>query len=127
MALAAGAWPVVVAAVLASIIAAFLYVRVIKVMRPHAASDPDLRRRFREEARIATRLKHPNICAIHDVHLGDPATASYGRTRSYRRDYLDAGYARLADEAQVVPGRGRIRVIVGELLEQTLLIRHGSG
>ena len=30
--LAAGAWPVVVAAVLASIIAAFLYVRVIKVM-----------------------------------------------------------------------------------------------
>lgn len=31
-ALAAGAWPVVVAAVLASIIAAFLYIRVIKVM-----------------------------------------------------------------------------------------------
>ncbi len=32
VALAAGAWPVVVAAVLASIVAAFLYVRVIKVM-----------------------------------------------------------------------------------------------
>src|SRR6478609_8749862 len=32
VALAAGAWPVVVAAVIASIIAAFLYVRVIKVM-----------------------------------------------------------------------------------------------
>ena len=32
VALAAGAWPVVVAAVLASIIAAFLYIRVIKVM-----------------------------------------------------------------------------------------------
>ena len=32
VALAAGAWPVVIAAVLASIVAAFLYVRVIKVM-----------------------------------------------------------------------------------------------
>ena len=31
--------------------------------------------------------------------IGDPATASYGRTRSYRSDYLDAGYARLAHEA----------------------------
>lgn len=31
--------------------------------------------------------------------VGDPATASFGRTRSYRRDYLDPGYARLADEA----------------------------
>ena len=46
-------------------------IRVIKVMRPHTASDPDLRRRFREEARIATRLKHPNICSIHDFAVDD--------------------------------------------------------
>ena len=31
--------------------------------------------------------------------IGDPATASFGRTRSYRKDYLDPVYARLADEA----------------------------
>jgi glycine/D-amino acid oxidase-like deaminating enzyme len=31
--------------------------------------------------------------------IGDPATASYGRTRSFRNDYLDATYARLAHEA----------------------------
>ena len=31
--------------------------------------------------------------------MGDPATASFGRTRSYRSDYLDATYARLAHEA----------------------------
>ncbi len=31
--------------------------------------------------------------------LGDPMTASFGRTRSYRSDYLDPGYARLAREA----------------------------
>jgi glycine/D-amino acid oxidase-like deaminating enzyme len=32
--------------------------------------------------------------------VGDPMTASFGRTRSYRCDYLDPVYARLAREAQ---------------------------
>src|SRR5436190_1739954 len=31
--------------------------------------------------------------------IGDPMTASYGRTRSFRNDYLDPAYARLAHEA----------------------------
>ena len=31
--------------------------------------------------------------------IGDPATASFGRTRSFRSDYLDPHYARLAQEA----------------------------
>ena len=31
--------------------------------------------------------------------IGDPLTASYGRTRSFRNDYLDPTYARLAHEA----------------------------
>ena len=31
--------------------------------------------------------------------IGDPMTASFGRTRSFRNDYLDATYARLAHEA----------------------------
>jgi glycine/D-amino acid oxidase-like deaminating enzyme len=39
------------------------------------------------------------VAVLERGRLGDPATASYGRTRSYRRDYLDAGYVRLADEA----------------------------
>jgi len=39
------------------------------------------------------------VAVLERGQVGDPATASYGRTRSYRRDYLDAGYARLADEA----------------------------
>ena len=39
------------------------------------------------------------MAVLERGRVGDPATASYGRTRSYRRDYLDAGYARLADEA----------------------------
>jgi sarcosine oxidase len=39
------------------------------------------------------------VAVLERGHIGDPATASYGRTRSYRRDYLDATYTRLADEA----------------------------
>jgi glycine/D-amino acid oxidase-like deaminating enzyme len=34
--------------------------------------------------------------------IGDPMTASFGRTRSYRKDYLDPVYARLADEAMTL-------------------------
>jgi glycine/D-amino acid oxidase-like deaminating enzyme len=43
--------------------------------------------------------QHERVMVVEKGRVGDPATASFGRTRSYRRDYLDAGYARLADEA----------------------------
>jgi glycine/D-amino acid oxidase-like deaminating enzyme len=46
----------------------------------------------------AARQGHA-VTVIEKGRIGDPATASFGRTRSYRRDYLDAGYVRLADEA----------------------------
>ena len=39
------------------------------------------------------------VAVLERGRIGDPATASFGRTRSYRRDYLDPLYARLADEA----------------------------
>src|SRR5215212_2553998 len=39
------------------------------------------------------------VTVLERGRVGDPATASYGRTRSFRNDYLDAGYARLAHEA----------------------------
>src|SRR5215471_11286565 len=50
-------------------------IRVIKVMRPHARADPDLRRRFVDEAKMATRLNHPNLCTIHDFAVDEDATA----------------------------------------------------
>jgi glycine/D-amino acid oxidase-like deaminating enzyme len=40
-----------------------------------------------------------SVTVLEAGRIGDPATASFGRTRSYRRDYLDATYVRLADEA----------------------------
>jgi glycine/D-amino acid oxidase-like deaminating enzyme len=39
------------------------------------------------------------VVVLEQGRIGDPATASYGRTRSYRNDYLDPTYVRLAHEA----------------------------
>jgi sarcosine oxidase len=39
------------------------------------------------------------VVVLEQGRVGDPMTASYGRTRSFRNDYLDTTYARLAHEA----------------------------
>jgi sarcosine oxidase len=39
------------------------------------------------------------VVVLERGRIGDPMTASYSRTRSFRSDYLDATYARLAHEA----------------------------
>jgi sarcosine oxidase len=39
------------------------------------------------------------VVILERGRVGDPMTASYSRTRSFRNDYLDAAYARLAHEA----------------------------
>ena len=40
------------------------------------------------------------VTVIDRSQVGDPATASFGLTRSVRNDYRDAEYARLAFEAR---------------------------
>ncbi len=39
------------------------------------------------------------VTVLEQGRVGDPMTASFGRTRSFRNDYLDEDYARLAHEA----------------------------
>ncbi len=39
----------------------------LKVIRPERRLDHDTRRRFLREARMLSRIKHPNICQIHDL------------------------------------------------------------
>jgi glycine/D-amino acid oxidase-like deaminating enzyme len=39
------------------------------------------------------------VVVLERGRIGDPMTASYGRTRSFRNDYLDDTYARFAHEA----------------------------
>jgi len=46
-------------------------VRVIKVMRPHLAEDPVLRKRFIREAKTATRLDHANLARVYDFTMDE--------------------------------------------------------
>jgi serine/threonine-protein kinase len=46
----------------------------IKVLRPHFARTPEIAQRFRSEIKLARRVRHPNVCAIHE----------YGETNGVR-------------------------------------------
>ena len=43
----------------------------IKVLPAHLSSDPDLHRRFEQEAKSISALQHPNICVVHDIGRQD--------------------------------------------------------
>ncbi|MEM7355947.1 MAG: serine/threonine-protein kinase, partial [Acidobacteriota bacterium] len=50
-------------------------IRVIKVMRAGLKGDEDLEKRFFQEARVASRLRHPNVAQLFDFTLDDDGTA----------------------------------------------------
>jgi serine/threonine protein kinase len=43
----------------------------IKVIKPKAIADPDRLRRFRNEAKAASSIRHPNIVAVREVGAGE--------------------------------------------------------
>lgn len=43
----------------------------IKMIHPHIASDPQFVQMFLNEARLAARLDHPNLCSVHDFGESD--------------------------------------------------------
>jgi serine/threonine protein kinase len=46
-------------------------VRVVKVMRPHLAEDEVLQARFLREAKVAVKLRHPNLAQIYDFTVDE--------------------------------------------------------
>jgi serine/threonine protein kinase len=50
-------------------------IRVVKVIRPHLASMAELKRRFVREAKLASRLRHPNIAQLYDFAIEEGANA----------------------------------------------------
>jgi serine/threonine-protein kinase len=86
-------------------------IRVVKVMKPGIIADADLKRRFIEEARTATRLKHPNICTIHDFAIDESGMA-----------YLVMEYIDGASVSEVLKLHGRPPLpLVLEIAHQSLL------
>src|SRR5437763_3113912 len=49
-------------------------IRVIKLMRSTIATDPAAHDRFVREARLATKIHHPNVAALHDFSTLDDGT-----------------------------------------------------
>src|SRR5580700_8161170 len=43
----------------------------VKCMHPHLAEDPEFRAMFLDEARLAARIRHPNVVSTIDVGSGD--------------------------------------------------------
>jgi serine/threonine-protein kinase len=43
----------------------------VKVLRSDLVSAPDMARRFRTEIKLARRVRHPNVCAIHEYGQQD--------------------------------------------------------
>ncbi len=52
-------------------------VRVIKVMRPQLVTDEELKDRFLREARLATRIRHPNIAHLYDCIVDEEDGTAY--------------------------------------------------
>ncbi len=42
----------------------------IKVLRAHFGSTPEIAHRFRSEIKLARKVRHPNVCAIHEYGEG---------------------------------------------------------
>jgi tRNA A-37 threonylcarbamoyl transferase component Bud32 len=69
----------------------------IKVLRPHFARTPEIAQRFRSEIKLARRVRHPNVCAIHE----------YGETNGVRyisMEFVDG--MNLRRRIQEAPGLG---------------------
>jgi serine/threonine protein kinase len=50
-------------------------VRVIKMMRPQLDADAEFKARFIREARVAIKLRHPNVAHLYDFTMGDDDVA----------------------------------------------------
>jgi tetratricopeptide (TPR) repeat protein/TolB-like protein len=47
----------------------------VKLLHPDIAADPELRERFRREAKLARQVTHPNVCRVHDLFVDERHSA----------------------------------------------------
>jgi len=70
----------------------------VKILQPTLASNPEFVERFKQEARAAARLLHPNVVAVYD----------YG-SEDERTNYIVMEYVAGTDLRDLLVGRGALR------------------
>jgi len=86
-------------------------IRIVKVMLPQLGSEEEYKRRFLQEAKMATRLKHPNVATIHDFALDADGTA-----------YIIMEFIDGVNLAELLKGSGTPEIPLAlEIAHQTLL------
>ena len=90
----------------------------IKVLPAEFASDPELLRRFEQEARAVAALSHPHILALYDVgtHDGSPYLVTEVLEGEPLREHLSGG---------ALPARKAVNLAVQ--LAQGLAVAHAKG
>ena len=91
----------------------------VKRLAPHLADDPDFRARFKQEARLAARLRNPHIITIH----------RFGELAGHL--FIDMRYVEGFDAADLVKAVGPLAphrtVALVEQVASALDTAHGAG
>ena len=108
----------------------------VKAIRPEQRPQEHARHRFHREARLLSKLEHPNVCRIYDLYEGDPETGDLlilelveGRKLG---DVLKRGLrfeqkVRIAEQiASALEAAHRLRIIHRDLKPSNVMIK-GSG
>jgi serine/threonine protein kinase len=86
----------------------------LKVIHPHLAVDPTFLEMFLDEAAIAARIRHPNVCRLLDIGVSGPR--HYIAMEYLAGESLGAVWRRLADPSTSrLPGP-RLASLVGRLV-----------
>jgi len=99
----------------------------LKVLAGHLAGDPEFRTRFLREARIASRLHHPNLVRVYDItELDGLPTIVMERLPG---ETLEGGKLTLAEAEQVADGLAYAHAqgVVHRDLKPANILRSGDG
>jgi serine/threonine-protein kinase len=90
----------------------------VKLLLPALSAQPDIRRRFEDEARSAAALNHPNIVSVHDFgeHEGTPYIVMERLPGETLADHIAQG--------PLPPDR--VRAMLNDVLA-ALTVAHGAG
>ena len=90
----------------------------IKVMAPHVAADPEMRRRFETEARAIAALSHPSILAIHELAVVDGVPVAV-------MELLEGHTLRSRLKQGPIPWRDAVKI--GAAIAEGLAVAHARG